>query len=290
MVSKSDQQSPITKDGLSLIQAHFARIAKRLQAEGAAARSFDHGTNRGQIREAFIREFLRHNTSPLTGIGTGEIVHADSKSEDQRNQVDVVIHNNRYPKISLAAGIDLFFAETVSSFIEVKSYLKKDHLRKAAQTAKRIKQVVRVKHQNFNPRGMVGNPRPYSFVFSYDGPSRIETVLGWMKEIADEDDYGIRELRNTPAERRNYFNHFFIDGIFVLGRGYVCLDVLPFESVLQSTVQTGDTVSTEYIWIYEKENELPLLWILINELSERYLWNNISLVEYLGVFNRRISA
>ena len=105
---------------LSLIQVHFERMAERLRAEGAAARSFDHGTNRGQIREAFVRELLSHNTSPLTGVGTGEILHAGSCSGERRNQIDVVIHSNRFPRISLAAGIDLFFGETVSSFIEIK--------------------------------------------------------------------------------------------------------------------------------------------------------------------------
>ena len=104
-----------TAERFSLIQVHFARIARKLQAEGEAAKSFDHGTNRGTIREAFIREFLSHNTSPLTGIGTGEIIHADSKPNERRNQIDVVIHSNRYPKVSLATGTDLFFAETVSS-------------------------------------------------------------------------------------------------------------------------------------------------------------------------------
>lgn len=289
MNRQSDQRSPITENGLSMVQIHFARVTRRLQAEGEAARSFDHGTNRGQIREAFIREFLRHNTSPFTGIGTGEIVHADLKPGDRRNQVDVVIHNNRYPKISLAAGIDLFFAETVSSFIEVKSSLKKDHVRQAAQTAKRIKKLVKFDSQRFNPTGMVRNPRPYSFVFSYDGPSRIETVLGWMKEIAAEDDYNIDELRKTSGSDREFFNHFFIDGIFVLGKGYVHLDVLPFQSLLQSLINAGISASDEHIWIHGNNNELPLLWILINELSEKYLWNNINLTEYLGSFDRRLS-
>lgn len=256
MNDKSDQKSQIKKSELSFIQAHFATIARRLQAEGAAARSFDHRTNRGQIREVFIREFLRHNTSPLTGIGTGEIIHADSKTDDRRNQVDVVIHNNRYPKISLAAGIDLFLAETVSSFIEVKSSLKKEHVRRAAQTAKKIKKVANADPQRFNPTGLVKAPRPYSFVFSYDGPARIETVLNWMKEIAAEEDYNIDKLRNTPGKDREYFDHSFIDGIFVLGRGYVHLDALPFQSLLQSVIHKGITVSTEHIWIHGYDNEL----------------------------------
>ena len=284
-----DQQSASTKNEWSLIQAHFATIARRLEAEGIAARSFDHGTNRGQIREAFIREFLTHNTSPLTGIGTGEIIHATSKTADRRNQIDVVIHNNRYPKISLAAGVDLFFAETVSSFIEVKSNLKKPHVRKAAQTAKRIKKEVEIDPQRFNPTGILQHPRPYSFVFAYDGPSQISTVLGWMKEISAEDDYNLDDLRNTPGNNREYFHHTFIDGIFVLGKGYVHLDALPFQSVLEKLRLNGENASTDHIWIFGKDNELPLLWILVNELSEKYIWNDIPLTSYFGTFVRELS-
>ena len=245
---------------LSLIQAHFARIARRLEAEGEAARSFGQGTNRGQIREAFIREFLSHNTSPLTGIGTGEIIHAGSKPGDRRNQIDVVIHNNRYPKISLAAGVDLFFGETVSSFIEIKSNLKKDHIRKAAQTAKTIKGNLKMIPQRFNPTGMVKTPRPYCFIFAYNGPSQIKTVFNWMKEISEEDEYNLGQLRNTIGEGRAYFNHLFIDGIFVLGKGYVYLDALPFRSELESVaLMERMEVPTDHIWIYGEENELPVL-------------------------------
>ena len=142
-----------TDNQRSLIQVHFERVARRLKAEGAAAQSFDHGTNRGQIREAFVRELLSNSTSPLTGIGTGEIIHADSSLHEGRNQIDVVVHSNRYPKISLAAGIDLFFGETVSSFVEIKSRLTKAHIRSAARTTKTIKDNLRLQPQRFNPSG-----------------------------------------------------------------------------------------------------------------------------------------
>ena len=289
MNDKAGRQSDTINGKLSLIQGHFARIASRLKAEGDAARSFDQGTNRGQIREAFIREFLSYNTSPLTGIGTGEIIHAGSGLGDRRNQIDVVIHNNRYPKISLGAGIDLFFAETVSSFIEIKSRLTKDHVKQASRTTKGIKENVKLGRQRFNPTGIVENPRPYSFVFAYDGPSRITTILDWMKQISTEDEYNLDELRNTPGENREYFNHLFIDGVFVLGKGYVHLDVLPFQSVLQSLHLEEKPVPINHIWIYGKENELLVLWILVNELSEKYLWNNIDLTRYLGTFYRTLS-
>ena len=43
---------------MTLFRSHFDRIRRRLKAEGNAAKSLQHGLNRGLIREAFIREFL----------------------------------------------------------------------------------------------------------------------------------------------------------------------------------------------------------------------------------------
>ena len=278
-----------TEHQRSLLQLHFDRLTHKLKAEGTAARSFDHGTNRGYIREAFIRELLSHNTSPMTGVGTGEILHPGCSLDEQRNQIDVVIHSNRFPRLSMAAGVDLFFGETVSSFIEIKSSLTKTHVRKAARTAKTIKSNLRLKPQRLNPTGMVKKPRPFSFIFAYDGPSRIDTVLKWMKEVSAEDEYGLRELRKTTGKNRQYFPHLFVDGVFVLGRGYVHLDVLPsFESALESLASQGIDASLDHIWISQDRDELLMLWILINELSEKYLWNDVDLAEYVNVQQRTL--
>lgn len=268
-----------------ILQAHFTRIGKRLEAEGEAAKSFDQSTNRGQIREAFIRELLSHNTSPLTGIGTGEIIHSESTTEKPRRQLDVVIHNNRYPKISLATGIDLFFIETVSSFVEIKSRLTKEHVRRTALVTKEIKANARLERQRFNPTGMVRMPRPYSFVFAYDGPAKTATILNWMKEVSSEDEYNIDALKVAEGDERDYFNHLFIDGVFVLGTGFVCLDSLPFESRLHAAHRMGISITTDHVWVYGEDNELIFLWILINVLAEKYHWNNIDLGEYLGIMN-----
>ncbi|MCY3985528.1 MAG: hypothetical protein OXF23_00565, partial [Candidatus Dadabacteria bacterium] len=248
--SQSDGRHEGSDYRLPMLQAHFARIAERLEAEGRSAKSFDHSTNRGLVREAFIREFLSQNTSPLTGIGTGEIIHSGSAAGDPRRQLDVVIHNNRYPKISLATGIDLFLIETVSCFIEIKSCLRKEHIQQAASTSKEVMNQARPERQTFNPTGMVDKPRPYSFVFAYDGPSNIETVFRWMKEISANDQYNVAGLVNTEADERPYFNHLFIDGVFVLGKGYVLLDALPSGSGLHAARRCGRSVTSDHVWIH----------------------------------------
>jgi len=212
----------------------------------------------------------------------GEIIHATTRPNEPRNQIDVIIHNNRYPKISMATGIDLFFVETVSSFIEIKSNLKKDHLRTVARTSKAIKSRVDMPPQRFNPTGLVRTPRPYSFLFAYDGPSRIQTVVQWMKDLSLEDEYNLDRLKTTRAEERAFFTHLFIDGVFILGRGYAYVDALPWESRLLGALREGRHVPEGTIWGYSEKNELPVLWVLVNMLSEIYLWNNFNMAGYLG--------
>ena len=270
---------------MTLLQAHFERIQRRLEAEGDAAKSFRHGLNRGQIREAFIREFLALNISDLWGVGTGEIIHKNASAEEARHQIDVVVHNKKYPKLSLATGIDLFFVETVSSFIEIKSRLTKENLRHTVAVTKEIKSVAEFAPQRFNPSGMIKNPRPYSFVFAYDGPKKIETVLQWLIEISKEEEYGLGALEHTDPGKRGFFNHDFVDGVFVLGRGFVTLDALPFASHIASAIEDGLEVPTSTVWVFSREQELLMLWALVNQVNASSFWNQDDLTEYLGTIN-----
>ena len=64
------------------------------------------------------------------------------------------------------------------------------------------------------------------------------------------------------------------------------LDATPFGSALQSFSRAGTEVSLDHIWISQDEDELLMLWILINELSEKYLWNNVDFTQYVGSMQR----
>ena len=281
--------TPMDKvESTTLFRSHFERIQTRLEAAGQAAKSFHHGSNRGLIREAFIREFLSDNISEFWGVGTGEIFHREAKEEDARNQIDIVIHNKRYPKLPLSAGIDLFFIETVSSVIEIKSHLTKESVKQAAAAAKRIKGLASFEPQRLNPTGMVKNPRPYAFMFAYEGPANIETVLRWMEAVSEEDDYGLEALQETSPENREFFDHLFIDGIFVLGKGFVTVDALPFESQIARAIQQGLDVQPSSIWVQGLGRELEMLWVSISTLNEKYLWNNFDVSTYLDWFNFRV--
>ena len=288
-VGSHAEMAPLEGAGPSnLFRSHFGRIQGRLEAEGNAARSSHHGLNRGLIRETFVREFLTDNLSGFWGVGTGEIFHGEASEKEARNQIDVVIHNKRYPKLPLSMGIDLFLIETVSATIEVKSRLTKGDVRNAADAAKRIKNLAHFAPQSFNPTGMVDNPRPYTFVFAYEGPAKIETVLGWMIEIAEEDDFGLDELKKAEPKNRPFFNHLFLDGIFVLGKGFVLIDSLPFESWVGRAMRQSLPVLPEEIWIHGSERELELLWVILTAVNEKLLWSGFDFARYLGMVDVKL--
>lgn len=268
-----DQEQP----GQSFVDLHLERIKERLVAQGQEARSFGSNLNKGSAREAFVRDFLEQSTSDFWGIGSGEII---SRNDDgERNQLDVIVHNRRYPTLSSTAGVDLFFPESVSAFVEVKTQLQKRHLETFAETSRRIKASVRISPQQINTTALIKNPRPYAFLFAYGGPRRIKTVQRWLAEIASTSDYRLDELRQCPPEKRSFFDHHFIDGVFVLGTGYVAVDALPTRSHL---VNSQHSHETDLIWEYSDRDELRMLWLLINLLNQMLFWTELDHLSYLG--------
>ena len=256
---------------------HLERIKERLIAQGREARSFGSNLNKGSAREVFVRDFLEQSTSGFWGIGSGEIISQHDGGE--RNQLDVIVHNRRYPTLSSTTGVDLFFPESVSAFIEVKTRLQKRHLKTFAETSKRIKASVRIPPQQINTTALIRNPRPYAFLFAYAGPRRIETVKGWLSEIASAGDYRLDELRQQPIEKRSFFDHHFIDGVFVLDTGYVAVDSLPTRSPLVGSQHAHET---NLIWQYSDRDELRMLWLVINCLNQMLFWTELDHLSYLG--------
>ena len=89
-------------------------------------------------------------------------------------------------------------------------------------------------------------------------------------------------LSETVPGKRSFFNHHFIDGVFLLGRGYVILDALPIRSYVDQAIELGQPVSPKTVWIWSRENELLMLWALINQVNARLLWGEADLNNYIG--------
>jgi hypothetical protein len=183
-----------------------------------------HSLNKGTPREAFIKKFLSQHLSERVAIGTGEIIDSRSKPNEQRNQIDIVIFKRNYPRLDFGGDIQGFLVESIVATIEVKSTLDKDGVQQSTRAARAVKSlqpsVVKGFSAGFAPPGVL------SFVVAYDGPAKMSTVYGWIAEAATECgcDYPTMPPR---AEKRQTIASPAIDGVFVLGKGFVQFDNFP---------------------------------------------------------------
>jgi hypothetical protein len=204
-----------------MLQTHMAAVEQTLLATSRIPANSGHPLHKGTPRETFIRQFLHDHLPESLSIGSGEVISAESRAGDARNQFDIVLYKKHFPRLFFGGGINAFLVESVVATIEVKSTLRKEELRQAIRSARNVKALPR--HVT---RGMwTGTPPPktLSFVVAYDGPVHMETVRNWVLEIHTEEGLAIPDL---SAGNRYEIASSSIDGVFMLGRGFVQFDNL----------------------------------------------------------------
>lgn len=209
---------------MGILKAHMDSVEDHLLAISRVPANSGHSLHKGTPREAFIREYLENHLSQNLAIGTGEIIDATSEAGESRNQIDIVLYRRNYPRLAFGGGIHAFLAESVVAIIEVKSTLTSDELGKSIRAARRVKQlqkhVVRSFHSGYQP------PSILSFVVAYDGPAQMKTVHSWIAPLHRSDGIAFPSMPAT-GEARTAIASPSIDGIFVLGRGFVQFDNAP---------------------------------------------------------------
>jgi hypothetical protein len=205
------------KSHLNAVEAHLLQISQIPANSG-------HNLHKGTPREAFIKEFLVSHLSERVAIGTGEIIDANSTPNQQRNQIDIVIYKRDYPKIDFGGGINGFLAESVVATIEVKSVLTKRDLEVAIKTAQSIKLLQRNIITSFTSGYQP--PSILNYVVAYDGATNMQTVLGWIQEVHRSNGINYPSMGAMLNERINVTSPS-LDGIFVLGKGFVQFDNTP---------------------------------------------------------------
>jgi hypothetical protein len=207
-----------------MLKSHFDNVEKKLLASSKVASGAGHPTDKGTPREAFVREFLRKHLSEKVAVGQGEIINANSKTNEKRNQIDVIVYRRDYPKLVFGGDISAFLAESVVATIEVKSKLDKEKLKQSILSAMNTKKLNRSIMCAFK----VGYQTPsiLSYVVAYDGPTKIKSVYDSLVEIHKEIDIDCPALGPTRKDRVKIANPS-IDGVFVLGKGFLYFDNVP---------------------------------------------------------------
>jgi len=203
-------------------------VEAQLLATSRIPANAGHSLHKGTPREAFIKEFLQDHLSERVAIGSGEIIDANSQPNQSRNQMDIVVFKRDFPKLNFGGGIQGFLAESAVATIEVKSTLDEKGLRTAVEAAHKIKALQRGTISGLT-YGYVP-PHIVSYVVAYDGPAMMQTVHGWLKPIHTH--LGINYPSMGPTiQQRMPVPSPSLEGIFVLGKGFVLFDNSPLTFI-----------------------------------------------------------
>lgn len=196
-----------------MLEAHFDAVEATLLQTSQIAANAGHTLHRGTPRENLITNFLSTHLGANVAIGTGEVIDHLSMPRDTRNQFDIVIYRNNYPKLDFG-GVTGFLVESVVATIEVKSLLDEAAVLQACSAAANLKKLEpqSVRYATF---GWIP-PKPLSFVVAYDGPARMETVRSWKNKACEHLD--LPEDRWNEKDRLTKAGHS-IDAVALLGRG-----------------------------------------------------------------------
>jgi len=127
--------------------------------------------------------------------------------------------------LDFGGGISGFLIESVIATIEVKSTLTSQELENAVKAAYNAKQlipnVVTSFHSGYIP------PKVLNYVIAYDGPASMETVYGWINPIHKKLDIVQTDIP-IDDDKRLQTPSDSIDGIFILQKGFLYFDNVPF--------------------------------------------------------------
>ncbi|MBN1373496.1 MAG: hypothetical protein JW987_16275 [Anaerolineaceae bacterium] len=262
-----------------MLKSHIDAVEEHLLAISQIPANTGHALHKGTPREAFIKEFLANHLSERVAIGTGEIIDANSRPNEPRNQIDIVIYKRDYPKLDFGGGISGFLAESVIATIEVKSTLDKGGIRQSVRTARKIKQLRKSIVQPFSAGYQP--PSILSYVVAYDGPVEMQTVHKWVTSTHDSDGIAYPAMGNT-ADARVQTASPSLDAVIVLGKGFMHFDNTPLDFL--SDEIRAQHPETKWIIADTTKGSLFLLFIFITQAVSGVSGSWLDLGPYLESF------
>jgi len=290
----------------NILADHFADFEDALKALGQVARTSGHPTIKGTVRETFLREVIEQHIGGDFHLGKGDIVFPTSKRGDPRADNDIVVVKRGSPRLHMAGGVSAFLAESVLCTIEIKSGLQQSRFKLAEKRLRHdplfpvIKRAVEYKQKyrqlkwiqpkilgiQVDPKTKVASPRfpaveipqpfpVYILSFNYNGDfidlaTRIEVIHDYLGVTMPRMPDTAEEKRRTPSPS--------IDGIFVLGRGFLLFDSGNF--VIANAQDDG---WAEGWWkrVDCKNGALLALFLSIVSRQDQYLLSTPSFADYI---------
>lgn len=262
-----------------MLTAHINAVESHLLAISKIPANSGHSLHKGTPREAFIREFLESHLNSTVAIGTGEIIDSQSQPGGMRNQFDIVIYKRNYPRLDFGGGVNGFLAESVVATIEVKSTLDKLGIEQAVRAARNAKALLKHEVTSFSS-GYIP-PSILSFVVAYDGPAIMETAHKWVKDVYQSE--GITEPDMPVESDRSSIASPALEGVFVLGKGFLNFDNAPYGFVQQELREAHPQI--RWVIANSDRGSLLSLFILLTVATSNLQGAWLNPLPYLEKFN-----
>jgi hypothetical protein len=166
------------RGGSRLLREQIRASSERLlQDFERTTKALQQNLDKGEAREAALREVLDRWLPKRLSIGRGEVVAANGQAS---GQLDIVIHDahSNPPLFQLKDSPGVFPIESVFGVIEVKSNLRNDEF---PQILAKLRDVYDLPRQDvthsFGPLKAQSKIKPFVGVFGFDGPKDIEPLL-----------------------------------------------------------------------------------------------------------------
>jgi hypothetical protein len=189
----------------------FQRIEATLVARYNEAAAVKHMGDRGENREAVLREFLSEHLPNRFGVAKGEVV---TRSGRQSHSADIIIFDAAYAPVLYAGDTLIVPIEAVYGIIEVKSKLSKAEFRDASQKVQAFKQLAPRELSVIQTREymtMHRPSRPFGMIFAFD---LADNSLASLDQNWEE--------RNKEVHDVNFFENLIV----ILGAGLLAFEMV----------------------------------------------------------------
>ena len=156
-----------------------ARV-RALVAKLEESRIISHDSTRGNLREAYLKDFLNQCLNPNFQLRSGFVT--DAYGTDISPQLDIIVlDGNVSPAIELGLSISIVTIESFRLAIEVKSTLKTTDLQQIRRQVDSLTSLVEI---GFSENGISAGQLPGRplCVFAYESQVSIGTLQKWLEE------------------------------------------------------------------------------------------------------------
>lgn len=240
-----------------MLQSHMNAVEATILQKSRIPANAGHPLHMGTPRETFVKEFLDTHLSENIAVSTGEIIDAFSEPNQARNQFDIILYQKSYPKLNFGGEINGFLIESVVATIEIKSTLDASGIDQSVRAAHAAK-ILQPHRGSGITTGWIP-PGVLNFVVAYNGPAHMQTVFNWMQQSHQKNGIPMPVLPSKNSPKRINTTGTALDGVFVLGKGFLKLDNTPASFHVP--------LSTDYNFFVSNtsENNLLVFFIALQE-------------------------